>query len=81
LESPYGLESLGGGIEEEDEDEEKGDVTPLPHSLPPKISPSSVTSSVSKWGSPLARARQNGPKQVWGIIWPTTTVWSCTGIF
>jgi hypothetical protein len=39
-ESPYEPESLGGGIKEEDEDKEEGEVTPPPHSLPPEDLPS-----------------------------------------
>jgi hypothetical protein len=59
-ESSSELKCSGGGIEEEDEDKEEGDVTPLPHSPPPEYLPSLAISLVSKWGSPLARAGQNG---------------------
>jgi hypothetical protein len=39
-ETPSEPKSLRGGDEVEDEDEEEGEITPLPHSLPPKDLPS-----------------------------------------
>jgi hypothetical protein len=39
-ETPSESESLGDGDEEEDKNEEEGDITPSPHSPPPKDLPS-----------------------------------------
>jgi hypothetical protein len=74
LESPYELESLGGGVEEEDEHEEKGDVTPLPHSLPPEDLPFlsdlfsqqvgiSIGPCEAKWPQTGTRASSGPPPQ------------------
>jgi hypothetical protein len=39
-ETPSEPESLGDDNQEEEEDEEEGEITPSPHSLPPKALPS-----------------------------------------
>jgi hypothetical protein len=54
-ETPSKPESLGGG-NEEDEDEEDGEFLPFPTLHPLKTSPRSVTSSASKRGSMLLHA-------------------------
>jgi hypothetical protein len=56
-ETPSEPKSLGDGDEGEDVDEEQGEITPSPNSLPPDDLPRFVTSSASKWRSPLACAR------------------------
>jgi hypothetical protein len=60
-ETPSVPESSGDGYEEEGEDEEEGEITPSPHSLPLKTSLRLVSSLAGKQGSPLLHADRNAP--------------------
>jgi hypothetical protein len=58
-ETPFKPESSGAGDEEDNEDVEEGEITPLFLLCPLMSSPLLVTFSASKRGSPLARVGQD----------------------